>query len=470
MMTLSCPRLLVAGLGGGSGKTMVSLGLARVLREDGLAVQTFKKGPDYIDAQWLRLASGESTSNLDPFLLTPSQIQHLFIVRTQGKDIALIEGNRGLYDGKDVGGSCSSAELAKLLQAPVIVVLDCTKVTRTMAAVVLGLVHFDPLLRIGGVILNRIAGSRHSSLIQRSIEQYTDIPVLGMLPKLKENPIPERHMGLVSHAEWSTDALEGLATTVRQHVDVAACLALAHTAPSLNVEIQEPLLSVSRDPFVRIGVAYDAALWFYYQENLDALRAAGAEVVPLSLLTDPVLPDIHALYLGGGFPETLAEGLSANVSMRESVRQAIQRGMPVYAECGGLMYLTQEIHYEGHVYPMSGALPFATTVCARPQGHGYVSATVVRPNPFFPVGTVVHGHEFHYSRCAGLDGQWEFALHLDPGVGMARGQDGFVWRNVFAAYTHIHALGVPSWARAMVAAAERFAQVSRHEVAENFRC
>lgn len=468
---LSCPRLLVAGLGGGSGKTMVSLGLARALREDGLTVQTFKKGPDYIDAQWLALATGQPTSNLDPFLLSSTQLLQVVAARTAGKDVLLVEGNRGLFDGKDVQGSCSSAELARLLHCPVVVVLDCTKVTRTMAAVVLGLVHFDPQLTIGGVILNRTAGCRHRMIVRQSIETYTDVPVLGELPKLKDNPIPERHMGLTSHAEWSTDVLAGVAATVREHVDIAACLRLARSASVLPLSSQESAPLFVPRPFrgVRIGVALDAALWFYYQENIDALRAAGAEIVPFSLLRDQQLPSLHALYLGGGFPETLAQGLSANVSMRESVRRAVDRGMPVYAECGGLMYLARELHFQGKTYPMSGALPFATTVCSRPQGHGYVVATVIAPSPFFRPGTRILGHEFHYSCCMDLPGDANLVLQLDPGVGMAAGRDGVVWRNVFASYTHIHAVGVPSWADAMVEAAEAFADCPPGEALENLR-
>ncbi len=448
---------------------MVSLGLARALRDEGCTVQTFKKGPDYIDAQWLTLASGRPTSNLDPFLLSALQMRQVVALRSQDADLALVEGNRGLYDGKDVQGSCSSAELAKLLHCPVVVVVDCTKVTRTVAALVLGLVHFDPEVSIAGVILNRMAGCRHRKVVRQSIEAYTNVPVLGEIPKLKENPIPERHMGLTSHAEWTSDPLATLAAVVRQNVNLDACRAIARSAPAVPLEDASPLFLVRPPQGVRIGVALDAALWFYYQENLEALRAAGAELIPFSLLHDQELPPIHALYLGGGFPETLAQGLSANASMRASVRQAVEQGMPVYAECGGLMYLARELHFQGQIYPMSGALPFATTVCTRPQGHGYVSATVVAPNPFFPVGTRLCGHEFHYSRCAGLDSGAAFVLQLDPGEGMGAGQDGFVWRNVFAAYTHIHALGVPGWAEALVAAAVQFAACLPHESLPDLR-
>lgn len=252
---LSCPRLLVAGLGGGSGKTIVSLGLARALVEQGLSVQTFKKGPDYIDAKWLSLASRGGATNLDPFLFSPEVLRNVFWSRALGKDLALIEGNRGLYDGKDIQGTYSSAELAKTLHCPVVVVADCTKVTRTMAAIVLGLKAFDPDVDIRGVILNCTAGGRHQNILRQSIEKYTDVPVLGILPKLAVNPIPERQMGLVSDMELEMDPFGEIASRIREHVDVAACLEVSRSAPAVAGEIAPLFPSVSSASPVRIEVA-----------------------------------------------------------------------------------------------------------------------------------------------------------------------------------------------------------------------
>ena len=446
----------MAGLGGGSGKTIVSLGLARAFRENGLAVQTFKKGPDYIDAKWLSLASQSDTTNLDPFLLSHDVLRNLFWSRARGADLALLEGNRGLYDGKDVQGSCSSAELAKLIKCPVIVVADCTKVTRTMAAVILGLRAFDPSVDIRGVILNRTAGCRHQNILRDSIEKYTDVKVLGILPKLAENPIPERHMGLISDAEHDRDPFTEIANLLRANADLDACLEIARSAPDVPgsvTEMYRPSTGVDR---VRIGVVRDAALWFYYQENFEALRCAGAELVEFSLLEDRVVPDVDALYMGGGFPETLAWGLADNVSMRTSVRGSVQAGMPVYAECGGLMYLSRELLFEGVTYPMAGVFPLTTKVFAKPQGHGYMSSLVTAANPFYAPQTRLTGHEFHYSRCVDADKIESFVFQVERGQGMLKGHDGVLTRNCLAGYTHMHALGNPDWAGNFVAAARIF--------------
>lgn len=452
---LSCPRILVAGLSGGSGKTIVSLGLASAFSENGLSVQTFKKGPDYIDAKWLSLASKSITTNLDPFLLSQEDLVNLFWRRAVCRDVALIEGNRGLYDGKDVVGSCSSAELAKSLATPVIVVADCTKVTRTMAAVILGLTVFDSTVDIRGVILNRTAGCRHQNIVRDAIEKYTDVQVLGVLPKLHENPIPERHMGLVSDAEYALDPFHELARFMREHVNLDACLDIARSAPSVAHDLK-PLFLEQGSPRVRIGVVKDAALWFYYQENLDALRAAGAEIVEFSLLDETRLPDVDGLYLGGGFPETLAQRLADNVAMRESVRAASALGMPIYAECGGLMFLGGAIEYLGRSYPMAGVYPVTTKVFSKPQGHGYTSALIAASNPFFSVGMQLTGHEFHYSRCLDLNPEISLVFQLERGQGMRAGGDGLLHRNTLAGYTHTHALGIPSWSMNFVAAASIF--------------
>ncbi|NCD24496.1 MAG: hydrogenobyrinic acid a,c-diamide synthase (glutamine-hydrolyzing) [Deltaproteobacteria bacterium] len=453
---LTCPRILVAGLGGGSGKTIVSLGLARAFIERGLRVQAFKKGPDYIDAKWLSLASQSETTNLDPFLLSSDVLRNLFLSRARGADLALLEGNRGLYDGKDVEGSCSSAELAKLLHCPVIVVADCTKVTRTMAAIILGLTSFDPLVDIRGVILNRTAGCRHQNILRDSIEKYTDVKVLGILPKLAQNPIPERHMGLISDAEHENDPFATIADCLRDNADLDACLAIARSAPVLSTEFASLYPAPESGASVRIGVARDAALWFYYQENFEALRHAGAELVEFSLLGDPAVPDVDAIYMGGGFPETMAERLAENVTMRGSVSKFVHEGMPVYAECGGLMYLSRDLVYEGSRYPMAGIFPLTAKIFSKPQGHGYMSSEVVASNPFYALGTRLTGHEFHYSRCLDSDRIASFVFHVERGRGMLTGRDGVLFRNCLAGYTHMHALGRPDWALNFVAAAREF--------------
>ncbi|KHK02118.1 cobyrinate a,c-diamide synthase [Desulfovibrio sp. TomC] len=462
------PRLVLAGLSGGAGKTILSLGICRALATAGLRVRPFKKGPDYIDAAWLGLAAGHDATNLDPFLLPPERIPSLFLEKSAGGDISIIEGNRGIFDGMDVAGSCSTAALARSLTAPVVLILDATKMTRTAAAIVAGVAGFEPGLNLAGVVLNRTAGPRHRDILREAIETLAGVPVLGLLPKIAVNPIPERHMGLVSNREQDAvdPILDGIAAIIRDNVDLDRLLAIARSAPAL-AEAAPPAWPAPRGDGTRpvIGVVRDAALWFYYPENLEALERAGARLVNVSILDAAPWPELDGLYLGGGFPETQVEALAANAVVRNRVRDLSADGLPIYAECGGFMYLCQGLDVAGTVYPMAGVFPVTTTLCARPQGLGYSVARVVRENPYHPVGTVLRGHEFHYSKCQaalgacagsggpGLPGAESFALAMERGVGMLDGLDGLVTANTFAAYTHIHADGAPHWADHFVAAA-----------------
>ena len=456
------PRLVLAGLKGGSGKTIVSLSLCRALHEQAYKIKPFKKGPDYIDAKWLSLAAGHEASNLDPFLFSSSKVSRLFWSYARNFDFAIVEGNRGLFDGKDVQGTFSTAELARLLAAPVVLIVDCTKVTRTMAAIIQGCKSFEPGLNIAGVILNQTAGNRHRSILRRSIESYTDLPVLGELPKIKENPIPERHMGLISDQEFcGTDKIFSFLSSVAgDYLDTKALLDIAAKAPEscgpVSIFDGKPRTQISE---VVIGYVSDAALWFYYQENIDALKACGANVVQLSLLDKKPWPEIHGLYLGGGFPETLGLGLSENHGLKNVLSGLINQGLPVFAECGGFMYLGQNLFYAGQKFHMAGILPVETKVGNKPQGHGYVQGKIVKNNPFFPVGYEVHGHEFHYSRCElSAENHCLFALNLSRGVGIDRGMDYLNFRNVLAGYTHIHALGHDEWAPNFFRAAKIYKQ------------
>ena len=461
------PRLVLAGLSGGAGKTILSLGICRALATAGLRVRPFKKGPDYIDAAWLGLAAGHDATNLDPFLLPPDRIPSLFLEKSDGGDISIIEGNRGIFDGMDVAGSCSTAALARSLAAPVVLILDATKMTRTAAAIVAGVAAFEPGLHLAGVVLNRTAGPRHRDILREAIESLAGVPVLGLLPKISVNPIPERHMGLVSNREHDAvdPILDGIAAVIRDNVDLDRLLAIARAAPALAAATP-PVRPAPRGDGTRpvIGVVRDAALWFYYPENLEALERAGARLVTVSILDAAPWPKLDGLYLGGGFPETQVEALAANAVVRDRVRALSADGLPIYAECGGFMYLCQGLDIAGTVYPMAGVFPVTTTLCARPQGLGYSVARVVRDNPYHPVGTVLRGHEFHYSKCQaalgtcsgagpGLPGAEAFALAMERGVGMLDGLDGLVTANTFAAYTHIHADGAPHWADHFVAAA-----------------
>jgi cobyrinic acid a,c-diamide synthase len=459
---MDIPRIIIAALRGGSGKTILSIGIIAAWKALGRQVIPFKKGPDYIDTGWLALAAGRPCYNLDTFLIEKDQILQSFFLHSTKGDIAVIEGNRGLYDGIDIEGITSTAELAKLLQTPVILCIDCTKSTRTMAAAVLGCMKFDPDVNIKGVILNRIAGLRHEKVLRKNIEHYCDIPVLGALPKLDWQNFPERHMGLLPTPEhgWAKDSIEAASQLAERYLDLEALAAVAGDAGAFPVssERQENMPAetgflLNSDPQLRpkIGIIKDSAFQFYYPENIEALEAAGAETKVISPLTGDTIPPIDALYIGGGFPETHAQQLAQNVKFREKLKSLAKDGLPIYAECGGLMYLGEELILDEKSFPMAGVLPVVFGFSKKPQGHGYTVVTVEQPNPYFKVGTQLKGHEFHYSRVLkwrGADKDLVFAMKR--GAGFVNRRDGVCYKNVLATYTHIHALGTPSWAISMV--------------------
>jgi cobyrinic acid a,c-diamide synthase len=454
------PRVVISALRGGSGKTILSIGAIAALRARGNSVAPFKKGPDYIDAGWLALAAGRPCYNLDTFLLSAETIRRSFCSHSPRVDCALIEGNRGLYDGIDLDGSTSTAELAKLLGAPVVMCLDCTKTTRTMAAVISGCVGFDSEVAIRGVILNRVAGARHESILRRSIEHYSGVPVIGAVPKLNREIFPERHMGLVPTPEhgWAADSIQSIARIAAQHIDLDAFVRIAREAPPIRgvcppADPDESMgqRATGHPALARIGILRDAAFQFYYPENIEALTTAGAQMVPVSPLRDESLPELDAIYIGGGFPETHAPELAANTLFSRRLREMVADGLPVYAECGGLMYLGEELVLEGESYPMAGILPVSFGLFKRPQGHGYTVVSVEGENPYYPVGTEIRGHEFHYSRVLRWSGrERDLVFRMQRGAGIHGDRDGIVHKNVLATYTHIHALGTPGWASALI--------------------
>jgi cobyrinic acid a,c-diamide synthase len=451
------PGIVVAALRGGSGKTIFSVGIIAALKSLGRSVAPFKKGPDYIDAGWLALAAGRPCYNLDTFLIDREIILGSYHAHTRNTDFTLIEGNRGLYDCIDTQGETSTAELAKLLNLPVILCLDATKTTRTMAAVVGGITAFDPKVRIGGVVLNRVAGKRHQSILTRSIEAYTGVPVLGAVPKLRQQRFPERHMGLVPTPEhsWASPAIDAIRDVAENHLDIDRIQRLAETAEPVDTG-SWPLASGSAATTADadapvIGILRDSAFQFYYPENLEALEAAGARLVFTSPLQDDHLPRVHGLYIGGGFPETHARELEASVSFRRELKLLADNGLPIYAECGGLMYLGHRLVLNDGTFDMAGVLPAEFGFSRRPQGHGYTIVRVDRQNPYFEPGTTLLGHEFHYSSVTSWKGAPEnLAFSMERGSGFWEGRDGVCVNNVLATYTHIHALGTPAWARALV--------------------
>lgn len=452
----STPRVLVAGLRGGSGKTLVSLGLAASWCHQGMSVAPFKKGPDYIDAAWLSRAAKKPCRNLDLFLMPRRAVTRSFVEAADGNDIAVIEGNRGLFDGVDALGSYSTAELAKLLVAPVVLVVDCTKSTRTVAALVLGCQRLDPQVAIDGVILNRVGSARHESVVRDAIERSTGVPVLGAIGKLQQQLFPERHLGLVppeEHAELD-GAVELARSVAEQSLDLDCISELAGRARVLNTPESSQGVYPACKASVKIGVFRDAAFQFYYPENLEALTRAGAEMVAVSPLTDAAVPQVDALYIGGGFPETMAPVLSRNRAFLDSLRDSVEKGLPVYAECGGAVFLGEKLIYQGETYAMSRVLPIVYGFERQPKGHGYVELETVSTNRYYDVGTAVRGHEFHHTYMQSWGtGTLEFAFRVRRGFGFDGERDGVVYRNVLACYTHVHALGTLDWAPSLVRAA-----------------
>jgi cobyrinic acid a,c-diamide synthase len=457
------PGIVIAGLRGGSGKTIISLGITAAWKQKGFRVSPFKKGPDYIDAGWLSKAAGRPCYNLDTFLCISSIVKQSYQENSKHCDIAVVEGNRGLYDGIDTDGSTSTAELAKLLNLPVLVVLDCTKSTRTMAALLMGCMKFDPDVKICGVILNQVAGKRHEGKVRENIKNFCNIPVFGAVPKLKARDFPERHMGLVTSEEhtFSDQAILAVTKVARDNIDLEA-LYQTVTEEDQCADLQIPQINSSelkpiKSEPVTIGIIRDSAFQFYYPDNIDALEKLGAKIVFISPLKEKSIPDVNAIYMGGGFPETHAAQLSQNIAFRENLKNLSQKGLPIYAECGGLIFLGQSIALKDREYPMSGILPIKFGLSKRPQGHGYTRVKVVHENPFFKKGETLKGHEFRYSSILDIDYQdHEMAFKMERGKGILNKKDGFFKQNTFGTYTHIHALGSPSWAPALIKKARDF--------------
>ncbi len=451
---INSPRITIAGLGGDTGKTAISVGLCRYLQSKGLNVIPFKKGPDYIDMGWLERAARHPCYNLDLYMMNKEQLLSSFATHSKANGIAVIEGNRGIYDGMDVEGSVSTAEVTKLIKSPVILVVDCTKVTRTVSAIVLGCQVFDRDVSIKGVILNRLATSRHEDVIKKSIEHYCKIPVVGGIPKLKNITFPGRHLGLVPPQEHplAEEAIETASDIVSKYLDIDFILDIAKESPSIDFAPEEKIEPVEKK--VKIGVIRDSAFQFYYPENINSLKIEGADVIEFSALKDSFPSELDALYIGGGFPETHAEQLAENKALRNSIKEAAQQGLPIYAECGGLMYLAEELIWNEKLYPMAGVFPITIGVSKKPQGHGYAEVLVTGQNPFFRTGSILRGHEFHYSYVMKIKDEkvFSFVFRLNKGSGVDRGFDGLCTRNTLATYVHLHSYGTPEWAKSLVSA------------------
>ena len=451
-MPANLPRLVLAGTASGVGKTTLTAAIIAALAARGLQVAPFKVGPDYLDPTYHSLAAGRPCRNLDSWLVPPETLRGLFGHAAKGADCAAIEGVMGLYDGRDGAGEAgSSAEVAKLLRAPIVLVLDVSKQARSAAAVARGFQTFDPAAPIRAFLLNRVGSPRHAALARREIEAATGLPVLGALPRTAEIELPSRHLGLVpsEQQERAGQVVARLAELAEQHFDLSGLLELARAAGPLPVG-RSPLPDApSREPPVGLAVARDAAFSFYYQDNLDLLAAHGARLLPFSPLHDEALPTAAAgLYLGGGYPELFAAQLAANRSMLDSVRRAAAAGLPIYAECGGLMYLARGlVDAAGQRHALTGLLPCSVAMAARRTALGYVELRALESSLLCQAGQGLRGHEFHWSRLIdGADQANAYEL-LAP----APRREGFVRDNLLASYVHLHFASQPDLARRFVA-------------------
>lgn len=445
-------RMLISAAHKSSGKTMVSIGLCAALKSRGHVVQPFKKGPDYIDPMWLSLAAGHACRNLDLYLTDSVDVVDTFT--RHASEVNLVEGNKGLYDGLSLDGSNSNAALAKLLDLPVFLVIDARGMTRGIAPLILGYQAFDKDIQIAGVILNKLGGSRHESKLREVIEHYTDVPVVGAIQYDERLSIIERHLGLMPSNESiaASAKVKQIGDAIAEQVDLDKLLVLSKKE-QLSVSGRPNVCPPAVGDKVRIGIARDRAFGFYYADDLDALEAAGATLVSFDTLNDAHLPDVDALYIGGGFPEACAIELEANTTLRSEIKQVIDKGMPVYAECGGMMYLSRSISFQGRTYEMVGAIPGDVKMHAKPVGRGYVhlkeNTEHPWPHPNSPVKQI-RAHEFHYSSLENLPPDSHFAYQVERGHGITGQRDGLILNNLLASYTHLRAIGSCNWASRFV--------------------
>lgn len=446
------PRLVIAAPHSHSGKTTVTLALLAALQQRGLRVAPFKVGPDYIDPQLHRQAAGSTSYNLDTYLVPAGQVQETFCRVAHKADIAIVEGVMGLFDGSSPTSRLgSTAEVAALLQAPIVLVIDASGMAASVGALLHGFRTYDPEVRVAGVILNRLGSAGHMRYLVPAIERE-GVEILGYLPKDVTLTIPERHLGLLPTAEEDrvTPLLSHLTTLASRYLDLDRVLQLAHTAPALT---HGPLpLQESVETVMRVAWAHDAAFHFSYQENRDLLAAAGADIVPFSPLHDDALPaDIDAVWLGGGFPEHFAAQLAANTGMLTAVRAQAARGLPIYAECGGFMYLCEWlVDQHGQRYPQVGLIPGGTRMTERLQQFGYAEATFLQDTPLGPIGTTVRGHRFHYSVYEPGSPPPACAYRVTRTTTGEVHLEGFRTHNVLATYLHIHLGSQPQMARYFV--------------------
>lgn len=433
-----------------SGKTCVSIGLSSAMVKRGISVQTFKRGPDYIDPIWLKAASGNPCYNLDFNCQSHREICDLFNDKSMGVKARFVEGSKGLFDGVNPNGCDSNAALAKLLSLPIILVIDCNGMSRGIAPLLLGYKAFDEKINIAGVILNKTGGTRHEGKLRQAVENYTDIPVLGLLRKSSSMEIPERHLGLMPANEMNAPSavIENITNAVENDIDIDAIMTLGQQ----NIIGQTPTQAKHVND-ITIAIARDASFGFYYPDDLEAFAKAGAKLVFFDAINDLELPPCDGLFIGGGFPETQMKALSENRSMRRSIKNALSAGLPCYAECGGLMYLCREISFQGESAKMVGIIDGKITMQAKPQGRGLVKLETTGSGLWPDMATAgynFNAHEFHYAQLDELGGNAKYTYAVKRGHGINGKYDGLIIGNCTASFSHLRNTKVSPWVQDFV--------------------
>ncbi len=429
-------HFLLSAANKSSGKTVLSIGISAALRQRGMKVQTFKKGPDYIDPMWLAKATHRKCYNLDFWTQSANEIKSTLCTNSQDADISIIEGNKGLHDGLAADGSNSNAALAKLIQAPVVLVLDTRGTIRGVAPLLLGYQQFDPAVNIAGVILNFVGGERHAAKLRTVIERYTDIPILGMVQRSAELELVERYLGLMPSNEdnYAETKVCRIANIIAEQVDLDELISIANSTSPIQVNTNQ---ETAKRYDLKIAYAKDEAFGFYYADDLDAFQNHGAQLIPFDTLHDHALPEADALFIGGGFPEKRLQELSANTKMKQAIHNAIENNMPVYAECGGLMYLSNSIQYQDQNAQMVGIINGDCEMHEKPIGRGY---TLLNSTPNHPWevnhNNEIPGHEFHYSKLTNFSTDINYAYQVNRGFGVDGDNDGILYKNLIACYAH----------------------------------
>ncbi len=438
---MNYPRVIISGTHSGSGKTVISLAIMRILYDLGYKVQPFKVGPDFIDPSYHYFACYTRSRNLDSFILSKKDIIRNFIKGMKGKDIGIIEGTMGLYDSCGaISEKGSTAEVSKILKSPILLIVDAKKLGRTAAAIVLGYLKFDRDINIRACIINKVGNERHAMKVKTAIKYYTGLNIIGIIPRDEKLFISERHLGLIP--AYERDKIEEFITNaaefVKKNIDVEKIIDLAYSADSLCYDdIDDESNNIKKD--INVGIFFDKAFNFYYTENLEELSKY-ANLKYINSIKDNNLKDIDCLYIGGGFPEVFAKELERNKSLRNEVFEFCRSGKPVYAECGGLMYLGESILINKDEYDMVGFFEYKTVMEKKFQALGYVVIKSLRDNILLNKGEILKGHEFHYSRPIFKDlTKYKFAFKVLRGKGFYKNFDGIMYKNVLANYVHFHA-------------------------------